>query len=90
MRVLPHRGGGFHSEPAKVIYQKLQLAEKVRKGMISYRAGTAGHGSMPREDNAIVHLSAAVARIAQWQPPMRLNDVTRRLLRTVIAGLAAR
>jgi len=32
---------------------------------------------MPREDNAIVHLAAAVARIAQWQPPMLLNDVTR-------------
>jgi len=70
-------GGGFHSEGGKVIYQKVQLAEKVRKGMILVSRGTAGHGSMPREDNAIVHLSAAVARVAQWQPPMRLNDVTR-------------
>ena len=70
-------GGGFYSVGGKVVYQKVQLAEKVRKGMILVSRGTAGHGSMPREDNAIVHLSAAVAKIAQWQPPMLLNDVTR-------------
>jgi acetylornithine deacetylase/succinyl-diaminopimelate desuccinylase-like protein len=70
-------GGGFHSVGGKVVYQKVQLAEKVRKGMILVSRGTAGHGSMPREDNAIVHLAAAVAKIARWQPPMLLNDVTR-------------
>jgi acetylornithine deacetylase/succinyl-diaminopimelate desuccinylase-like protein len=45
--------------------------------MILVSHGTAGHGSMPREDNAIVRLSMAVAKVAQWQPPMVLNDVTR-------------
>jgi acetylornithine deacetylase/succinyl-diaminopimelate desuccinylase-like protein len=39
--------------------------------------GTAGHGSAPRLDNAVVHLSAAVAKLGQWEPPMRLNDTTR-------------
>lgn len=39
--------------------------------------GTAGHGSVPLEDNAIGRLSQAVARVYQWQPPMRLNDTTR-------------
>lgn len=70
-------GGGFESEGGKVRYQKVQLAEKVRKGVILVSHGTAGHGSMPREDNAIVHLSMAVAKVAEWQPPMKLNDVTR-------------
>jgi acetylornithine deacetylase/succinyl-diaminopimelate desuccinylase-like protein len=70
-------GGGFHSVEGKVVYQKVQLAEKVRKGMILVSRGTSGHGSMPREDNAIAHLAAAVAKVAQWQPPMLLNDVTR-------------
>ena len=70
-------GGGFDSEGGKVLYQKVQLAEKVRKGIILVSHGTAGHGSMPREDNAIVHLSMAVAKVAEWQPPMLLNDVTR-------------
>jgi acetylornithine deacetylase/succinyl-diaminopimelate desuccinylase-like protein len=70
-------GGGFDSEGGRILYQKVQLAEKVRKGMLLVSHGTAGHGSMPREDNAIVHLSMAVAKVAEWQPPMRLNDVTR-------------
>src|SRR6185503_11169701 len=39
--------------------------------------GSSGHGSMPRLDNAIVHLSAAVARLGEYQPPMRLNETTR-------------
>jgi acetylornithine deacetylase/succinyl-diaminopimelate desuccinylase-like protein len=39
--------------------------------------GTSGHGSIPRLDNAITHLAAAVAKIGNWQPPMRLNETTR-------------
>jgi len=39
--------------------------------------GTAGHGSIPLADNAIGRLSKAVGRLADWQPPMRLNDTTR-------------
>ena len=32
---------------------------------------------MPRMDNAVTHLAAAVAKIGNWQPPMRLNETTR-------------
>ena len=39
--------------------------------------GPAGHGSRPMQTSAIVHLAAAVAKIAAWDPPMRLNDTTR-------------
>jgi acetylornithine deacetylase/succinyl-diaminopimelate desuccinylase-like protein len=39
--------------------------------------GTAGHGSAPRLDNALVHLSAAVEKVGRWETPMRLNDTTR-------------
>jgi acetylornithine deacetylase/succinyl-diaminopimelate desuccinylase-like protein len=39
--------------------------------------GTSGHGSVPRDDNAITHLAAAVAKIGNWQAPMRLNETTR-------------
>jgi acetylornithine deacetylase/succinyl-diaminopimelate desuccinylase-like protein len=39
--------------------------------------GTSGHGSIPRTDNAVVHLAAAVAKLGSWQTPMRLNDTTR-------------
>src|SRR6185436_14726042 len=33
--------------------------------------------SVPLRSNAIVHLSTAVAKVAAWQTPMRLNETTR-------------
>jgi acetylornithine deacetylase/succinyl-diaminopimelate desuccinylase-like protein len=32
---------------------------------------------MPRLDNVITHLGAAVGKIGAWQPPLRLNETTR-------------
>jgi acetylornithine deacetylase/succinyl-diaminopimelate desuccinylase-like protein len=73
-------GGEFLSVGGKVLYQKVEVTEKVGRGMRLVAHGTSGHGSMPREDNAIVHLSAAVSAIGHWQPPMHLTDVTRTYL----------
>jgi acetylornithine deacetylase/succinyl-diaminopimelate desuccinylase-like protein len=39
--------------------------------------GSSGHASMPRLDNPIEHLGAAVGKLLAWQPPMRLNETTR-------------
>lgn len=52
-------------------------AEKLPAGVVLSVKGTAGHGSIPLADNAIGRLSKAVARLVDWQPPMRLNDTTR-------------
>lgn len=70
-------GGGFSSRGGKVTHQNVALTEKVPRGVKLVTHGTAGHGSQPRMDNAIVRLSAAVERVGNWQPPMRLNDITR-------------
>src|SRR5260370_29496429 len=70
-------GGGCISTGGKVLYQRIELVEKVGRGMRLVAHGTAGHGSMPRMDNAIMHLGGAVWKIGQWQPPMNLTDVTR-------------
>jgi acetylornithine deacetylase/succinyl-diaminopimelate desuccinylase-like protein len=70
-------GGSFVSTDGKVLYQRVELVEKVGRGMRLVAHGTAGHGSMPRMDNAIMHLGGAVWKIGQWQPPMNLTDVTR-------------
>src|SRR5262249_41581778 len=40
--------------------------------------GTAGHGSLPRPDNPVVHLARAIARVADADQPVRLNATTRR------------
>lgn len=47
--------------------------------------GVAGHGSVPLQTNPIVRLSAAIAKLATWRAPVRLNDTTRAQFR----GLAA-
>ena len=70
-------GGGFSSRGGKVLFQTVQLGEKMPRQMRITEQGVAGHGSMPREDNAIVHIAGAVAKLGAWQPPMRMNDVTR-------------
>lgn len=70
-------GGSFSSTGGKLNFQLVQVSEKEGRRMQLVAHGTAGHGSMPREDNAIVHLSAAVAKIGEWQPPMKLTNVTK-------------
>lgn len=69
--------GGFSSRDGRVTHQLVQLGEKMPRQMKMTVQGTSGHGSQPREDNAIVHIAGAVAKIGAWQPPMRLNDITR-------------
>jgi acetylornithine deacetylase/succinyl-diaminopimelate desuccinylase-like protein len=70
-------GGSIVQRNGKVIYSAVASTEKVPRGVTLTARGTAGHGSIPREDNAVAHIAQAVAKLAQWEPPMRLNDTTR-------------
>lgn len=70
-------GGTATSRDGKVRVVEVSTTEKVPRTTRLVAHGVAGHGSRPRPDNAVVHLSAAVAKVAEWQPPMRLNDTTR-------------
>src|SRR5262245_2443024 len=70
-------GGFVHSENGRVRFVEIAATEKVPQRAKLVATGTSGHGSRPRRDNAIVHLSTAVSRIGNWEPPMRLNDITR-------------
>jgi acetylornithine deacetylase/succinyl-diaminopimelate desuccinylase-like protein len=70
-------GGFVHSENGRVRFVEIAATEKVPRRAQLVATGTSGHGSRPRRDNAIVHLSTAVSKIGNWEPPMRLNDVTR-------------
>src|SRR5262249_35621392 len=51
--------------------------EKVPKRAQLVASGTAGHGSVPRQDNAGGHLAAAVAKGGAWGTPMHLNETTK-------------
>jgi acetylornithine deacetylase/succinyl-diaminopimelate desuccinylase-like protein len=70
-------GGGVRRKGGKVVYAGIATTEKVPRGVKLVAHGTAGHGSVPLQDNAVVHLSQAIAKIAAWQTPMRLNETTR-------------
>jgi acetylornithine deacetylase/succinyl-diaminopimelate desuccinylase-like protein len=70
-------GGGATLENGKVITMNLGTAEKVPARVRLVANGTSGHGSVPRLDNALIHLGSAVEKVGRWQTPMRLNDTTR-------------
>lgn len=70
-------GGGATIEDGKVVTMNIGTAEKVPARVRLVAKGTSGHGSVPRMDNALIHLGAAVEKVGRWQTPMRLNDTTR-------------
>ena len=72
-----NEGGMIYAPDGKVKYVGVATTEKVPRGFKLIARGTSGHGSIPRPDNAITHLSAAVAKVGNWQAPMRLNETTR-------------
>lgn len=69
-------GGGVTRAGGKVLYASVQTLEKVPFGVELTAKGIAGHGSVPLKTNAIAHLSKAVAALAEWRPPIRLNETT--------------
>ncbi len=70
-------GGNVTRVGGRVKFASVQTLEKIPRGVELTARGPAGHGSTPLRANAIVHLAAAVARIAEWKPEIRLNETTR-------------
>ncbi len=70
-------GGGATLENGRVRSVQIGTTEKVPKRVRLVANGTSGHGSVPRLDNALVHLGGAVQKVGTWETPMRLNDTTR-------------
>jgi acetylornithine deacetylase/succinyl-diaminopimelate desuccinylase-like protein len=69
-------GGGVTRSKGKVRYASVQTIEKIPYAADVIARGVAGHGSVPLKTNSIAHLSKAVAAIADWRPPIRLNETT--------------
>lgn len=80
-----NEGGGIFEEGGKIKAVRVATAEKVPRPLLVTAKGTSGHGSRPRADNPIVRLSMAIAKIGNWQAPMRLNDTTREYFARVAA-----
>lgn len=69
-------GGDGIIKEGKVQYLRVATTEKYRWRVQLTARGSAGHGSIPRPDNAIVRLANAVSKLAAYVPPMRLNETT--------------
>jgi acetylornithine deacetylase/succinyl-diaminopimelate desuccinylase-like protein len=80
-----NEGGRIFQKSNRIQYVGIATTEKVPRPILLSARGTSGHGSQPRTDNPIVHLAAAVAKFATWQPPMRLNDTTRAFFQRLAA-----
>jgi len=72
-----NEGGEFAMADGKLQYAGVATTEKVPRAMVLIAHGSSGHASIPRTDNAIEHLGAALGKLLTWQPPMRLNETTR-------------
>src|SRR6185295_7759997 len=70
-------GGEVVRAGGKIQYATVVTTEKIANTVKLIARGVAGHGSVPLRSNAIVHLSQAVAKVAAWQTPMRLNETSR-------------
>jgi acetylornithine deacetylase/succinyl-diaminopimelate desuccinylase-like protein len=70
-------GGTAKLENGRVTMVQVGTTEKVPRRARLVATGSSGHGSVPRIDNPVVHLGAAVAKIGTWEPPMHLNETTR-------------
>ncbi len=73
-----NEGGNVVVKDGKVQYVGVQTGEKVPVDVEVIATGPSGHGSVPRKDNAVVHLAAAVAKIGAYEAPARPNTITRR------------
>jgi acetylornithine deacetylase/succinyl-diaminopimelate desuccinylase-like protein len=72
-----NEGGTVVVNGGKVQYIGLQASEKVSLSVDVIATGTSGHASIPRKDNPVAHLVAAMAKIAAYETPPQFNAVTR-------------
>jgi acetylornithine deacetylase/succinyl-diaminopimelate desuccinylase-like protein len=73
-------GGDFMSDKGKKIYGAVQASEKVYVDFQFEVKNPGGHSSRPTRDNAIYHLSEGLARLAKFNFPAELNEITRSML----------
>jgi len=72
-----NEGGYVTSKSGKVQYIGVQATEKVSNSVDVIAKGTSGHASVPRPDNPVSHLAAAIAKIGAYETPVQFNSVTR-------------
>jgi acetylornithine deacetylase/succinyl-diaminopimelate desuccinylase-like protein len=70
-------GGGLFDKNGKPLYHGIQAGEKVFQTYRLEVTNPGGHSARPSKDNAIYHLAAGLARLAEHDFPFKLLPVTR-------------
>ena len=69
-------GGGVVRTGGQVRQANIGTTEKEPRFVELVARGPAGHGSVPSRNNAVTRLTAAVGKVAEWTPPLRINETT--------------
>jgi acetylornithine deacetylase/succinyl-diaminopimelate desuccinylase-like protein len=72
-----NEGGGGTMRGGKYLTNEIQASEKVFQDFRLEVTNAGGHSSLPIKDNAIYHLADGLARLAKFEFPVELNEVTR-------------
>ena len=82
--------GGYSMTVRGSRFYAIQVAEKGIMWSRVHADGMPGHGSMPHDDNATVHLAQAIARLAEDPRPARIHPVVDGFLAAIGLGEVAR
>jgi acetylornithine deacetylase/succinyl-diaminopimelate desuccinylase-like protein len=72
-----NEGGGGEMKDGRRLINEVQASEKVYLSFRLEVTNPGGHSSLPTPDNAIYHLAEGLARLAKFDYPVEMNEVTR-------------
>jgi len=72
-----NEGASVGLRNGKPLWNAVQTSEKVSQSYRLEVRNPGGHSSVPSKDNAIYHLAQGLARLAQFDFPVRLTETTR-------------
>jgi len=79
-------GGGAQILDGKRAYIGMETSEKLYATYEFYTENRGGHSSLPRPDNAIYEMTAALQKLAAYTFPLRTTATTRAMF-TALAGM---
>jgi acetylornithine deacetylase/succinyl-diaminopimelate desuccinylase-like protein len=77
--------GGVELDHGRVVAADVEATEKVYSDFQVTAVNRGGHSSLPRPDNAIYELTAALNKLAAYRFPFEMNEVTRTYFRSLAA-----
>jgi len=77
--------GGVELDQGRAMVADVEATEKVYADYQITAADRGGHSSIPRPDNAIYELTTALNKLAAYQFPFEMNEVTRTYFKNLAA-----